>query len=195
MNPGRTTVSRSTGFTLVEVLVSMAVLSIGLLVTLPLVTSALTRSVHGRKMTAAQYVGNSVLERLRFEVRFDPGPPSTSGCGGTTGCTRGQEFTLANAWESERLPHSINDDLVDQEACNPPGAGDAIDFNVGPFPIRLEDNTYQVCYALSASSAPTVILGTLEATVRVIWPSPIGFGARTMTSVLIPRPAGGEDST
>ena len=175
------------GFTLVEVLVSMAVLSIGLLVTLPMVTSALSRAVHGRKMTAAQYLGNSVLERLRFEVRFDPAPAEGTGCGGTSGCTNGKPFSLANAWESDRLPHSPEDRLVHQDRCNPPGVGNAIEFNVGPFPIRLEDTTYQVCYRLAASEAPTVLPGSMDATVRVLWGSPIGVGARTVSSVLIPK--------
>lgn len=178
---------RGAGFTLIEVLISMAVLSIGLLVTLPLVTKALTTSVHGRKTTAAQYIGNSVLERLRFEVRFDPPPLHSLACGGvTTGCTNGGPFSLENAWESEHLPHSPGDSLVDQDACNPTGAGPRHDFNIGPFPVRYEGNTYYVCYGLTNSSTSEAPPNSLDALVRVFWPSPIGIGARTMSSILIP---------
>jgi len=181
--------NRSGGFTLIEVLTSMAVLSIGLLVTLPLVTNALNRTVHGKKTTAAQYIGNTILDRLRFEVRFDPPPRAvqTVACGGvTTGCTNGGPFTLETGWESEHLPHSPSDSLVDQDACNPPGAGANLAFNIGPIPVRLEGNSYTVCYMLTNSAAPGVLPNSVDATVRVIWPTPVGFGARTTSSVLLP---------
>ncbi|HWV39389.1 MAG TPA: prepilin-type N-terminal cleavage/methylation domain-containing protein [Vulgatibacter sp.] len=177
----------ASGFTLIEVMTSMVILSIGLLVTLPLVSSALAKTIHGRKTTAAQFIGNTVLDRLRFEIRFDPPPLPTVSCGGgTTGCTNGGPFTLEDAWESEHLAHSPDDVLGDPAACNPPGAGEVLAFNIGPFPVRLEGNTYWVCYNLENSISPGVLPNSVDATVRVFWATPVGYGGRTITSVLLP---------
>lgn len=175
------------GFTLIEVMVAMGILTIALLGTLPLVSMGLSQAIHGRKVSVGQYVSTMVMDKLRFEVRANPVPPITAGCGGTTGCTNGQEFTLANAWQAEQLPHSPDDLLVDTSGfgCNPSGTEDGVDYRVGPFPLRYEGNQYYVCYRLEPTGVAGAPLGSLDARVKVIWPTPVGFGSYTLTSTLM----------
>jgi len=175
------------GYTLIEVMVAMGILTVSLLGTLPLVSMGLTKAVHGRKVTVAQYVATTVMDKLRIEVRTDPNAPITSGCGSTTGCTNGGEFTLANAWQSEQLPHSPDDILQDKsgEGCNPPGTDDGVDYNIGPFPMAFGENTYFVCYHLEDTAVAGSTPGSLDARVKVYWPSPVGYGSHTITGTLL----------
>lgn len=183
MNPRST----QRGFTLVEVMVAMAMLTISLICTLPLLSMSLTKSVHGRKVTTAQYIATSILDRLRFELRADPNAPLTSGCQGSTGCTNGGTFTLDNAWQSEQLPHSLNDEVLsaDGPGCNPQGTEDNVSYQVGPFPLRSEGNQYLVCYRLDQAAVAGAPPGSVDARVKILWPSPIGFGSYTLTSTLL----------
>ncbi len=179
------------GFSLVEVLVSMAILTISVVGTLPLISMALQRSIDARRVTTAQHLAASIMDQLRFDVRHDPFAPTDKGCGGgNSGCSNGQAFTLANAWRSESLPHSTEDTLVELGAPGcAAGGNDGVTYRVGPFPVRFGGNQYMVCYRLQPSTlvaggaAPA---GSVDARVKVIWSSPGGYGSRALTSTLIP---------
>jgi type IV pilus assembly protein PilV len=158
------------GFSLVEVLIAMAIVTIGVLGGARLLGMGMVRSAQARKVTAAQHLANQVVERLRLEVRFDIEPAAGSGTSG------GGEFTAENAWKAERLPYSSNDSVkpaagASLETCDPPGAEDdpATDYNVGPLPFSSEGNRYWVCYRIEAPNTANCLADAACATVKVIW--------------------------
>lgn len=175
--------SSSRGFSLVEVMIAMAVLATGMIATGPLVHYAISRATEGRKVTAAQLLGTEIIERLRTEVRYDAEPAS-----GTLGT---YAFTLADAWKADRLPYSTQDTVNTGAAgalttCNPAGASDATTYKVGPFRAQYEAQQFYVCYDLVAAPAAVAAPGTsVNATVKVLWPTANGWSARWLTSVLL----------
>ena len=172
------------GFGVVEVMVSMAVLAVGIAVSVPLVAIGFNRGAEGRKVTAAQLLGNQVLERLRTEIRYDAEPTGGSLAGGPG-------FTLAEAWKSDRLPYStadaVNTGATGKLAtCNPTGVDDRIPYKVGPFPMAYEGNQYHVCYHLVPSARADVPAQSVEATIKVIWTAPTGgYAARWISGLLL----------
>jgi prepilin-type N-terminal cleavage/methylation domain-containing protein len=172
------------GFGVVEVMVSMAVLAVGIAVSVPLLAVGLNQGAEGRKVTAAQHLGNQVLERLRTEIRYDAQPTGGS-------LTGGPGFSLADAWKSDRLPYS-SEDVVNTGAtgklttCNPAGVDDKIPYKVGPFAMAFEGNQYHVCYHLVPSTRTDVPAESVEATIKVIWTSATGgYAARWISGLLL----------
>ncbi|AKU91712.1 hypothetical protein AKJ08_2099 [Vulgatibacter incomptus] len=169
-----------------EVLVAMAVLAIGLVGSAQLIGYSIARSVQARKVSAAQHLGNEILERLRTEVRFDGGM-----AGPVSGLSEGVAVTAANAWAADRLPYRI-DEAVNGNGgaiagCNPAGAvdpGPGTNYGVGPLAFRFEGNVYWVCYRLAAAPAgyPT---GSIDALVKVLWQGTSGVQARHVSAVLV----------
>lgn len=169
------------GFTLIEVLISMAVVTIGVLGGAKLLALGMVRTAEARKITAAQHLASQVVERLRLEVRFDLEPAAGSGTVG------GEAFTAEDAWKAERLPYSSNDSVEPSGSnlpdCNPAGAVDdpTIDYNVGPLPFSFEGHSYLVCYRIEAPNAATCLADAACAHVKVLWGEEGGYGAhRTM---------------
>ncbi len=172
------------GFGLIEVMVSMAVLAIGIAVSIPMLAVGLDQGAEGRKVTSAQLLGTQVLERLRTEIRYDAEPTGGSLAGGPG-------FTLADAWKSDRLPYS-SADVVNTGAtgplttCNPAGVDDKIAYKVGPFRTAFEGNQYHLCYQLVPSTRTDVPPRSVEATIKVIWTSPSGgYQARWISGLLL----------
>ena len=64
MKPTLTIRSRDTGFTLVEVLIALAVFAIGSLGILAMITTSLNENLNGRQATEATLLGTLKLERL-----------------------------------------------------------------------------------------------------------------------------------
>lgn len=176
--------SGTRGFSLIEVMVAMAVLGIGIGVSVPLVALGIDRAADGRKVTAAEMLGTQVLERLRTEVRYDAEPTGGSLSGGPG-------FTLADAWKSDRLPYSSSDSVKTGATgrlatCNPAGLNDGVDYNVGPYRARHEGNEYFVCYDLVRSTRTDVPAESVEATIKVIWVGPSGaYAARWISGLLL----------
>src|SRR5690606_25078920 len=158
------------GFSLVEVLIAMAIVTIGVLGGARLLGLGIVRNTHARKVTAAHHLANQVVERLRLEVRFDIEPAAGSGTSG------GGKVTAAHAREAERPPYSSNDAVgpgagASLTSCNPPGAEDdpVTAYNVGPLPFRSEGQNFWVCYRIEAPNAGNCLADAACATVKVIW--------------------------
>jgi len=159
----------SRGFSLVEVLIAMVIVTIGVLGGARLLGMGIMRTTQAKKMTAANHLANQIVERLRLEVRYDIEPPAGSGTVG------GAAFTAADAWKAERLPYSSKD-LVGPGAgaalttCNPPGEDDSpATYNVGPLPFSFEGNSFWVCYRIEAPNTANCLADAACATVKVIW--------------------------
>jgi prepilin-type N-terminal cleavage/methylation domain-containing protein len=179
--------ARARGFSLIEVMIAMVVLLVGLTGTTAAIAYSQGRGVQARKTTAAQMLATEVLERLRLEVRYDA-EPTAAGCGGTTnhGCVGEDEFTTATAWKADRLPYASADAVAGDGTCNPPGTEDGVTYSVGPFPVRYEQQDYQVCYRLetTASDLPGIPPLSLDARVKVLYRTGDGFGARWASALL-----------
>ncbi len=173
---------KSRGFSLIEVLISMVVVTIGVLGGAGLLAMGMARNAEARRITAANHLANQVVERLRLEVRYDLEPP------GGTGTVGGAEFTAEDAWKAERLPYSSQDSIQPSNSsglpsCNPPGAEDdpVVNYNVGPLPFVFEGHRYLVCYRIEAPNPATCLADAACAHVKVIWTEAGGYGAhRTM---------------
>lgn len=181
-------VKTARGFGLVEVMIALAILAIGLVVTVPLLSYGIQRGASARKLTSAQLLGNQVLERLRTEVRYDAEPSVTAtGVDATSGT-----FDLANAWRAERLPYLSSETLNTAEAgvsltsCNPSGAADGATYKVGPWRVRYEGSEFFVCYRIAPSTRTDVPPHSVEATIKVIWHgSNGGWAARWVSGLLL----------
>lgn len=178
---------RARGYTLVEVMISMAVLMIGLLGSLAVINLGIIRTAHARKVTAAQHLGSEILERLRLEVRFDAEGSLPAGAS-NSGVSNGGAFTAGSAWRGDRLPY-LSSDSVPAAAgavlttCQP-GGSDGVDYGVGPLPFRVESNLYWACYGLAPGAAGFPV-NSVSAVVKVIWPSSDGYRSRHVAGVLV----------
>jgi len=158
------------GFSLLEVLMAMVIVTIGVLGGARLLGLGIVRNTEARKTTAATHLANQIVERLRLEIRYDIEPASGSGTAG------GAPFTADNAWKAERLPYASSD-VVGPGAsaalatCHPPGAEDnpPVAYNVGPLPFASEGNSFWVCYRIDAPNTATCLADAACATVKVIW--------------------------
>lgn len=177
------------GFGLVEVMIALAILAIGMVVTVPLLSYGIQRGASARKLTSAQLLGNQVLERLRTEVRYDAEPSvAATGVDATSGA-----FDLTNAWRAERLPYLSSETVTTAEAgisltdCNPDGAADGATYNVGPYRVRYEGSEFFVCYRLVPHPHTVGIPdNSVETTIKVIWHgSTGGWAARWVSGLLL----------
>lgn len=152
----------SRGFSMIEVMVAMVVLTIGLLAMTPLVSMAIGRGAHARKVTAAQHLAQDLLERLRAEIRYDGGLISNPA------------LTADDAWKFDVLPH-MPDVNADPAGCQL-GSDDTVAYDHGPFDFIREDHVFTVCYDLHAVTAavPAVPAGSMEVRIRVLWRSAAG---------------------
>lgn len=182
------------GFSLLEVLIAMAILLIGLVGTTGLVHYAIDRGTNARKLTDAQFVAGQVMERLRLEVRYDAtGQTSTCGASSTNhGCIGGSALTdLADGWKAERLPYGPDDTLTGtvpglEIDCNPTGAQDGQAWDVGPIRLKHEGNDFFVCYTLAPRAAASGIPGgSLDARVKVIWNAGGAYAAHWLGGLLL----------
>lgn len=177
------------GFTLLEVLVALAMLFLGVTGSAALISRTIEKSTSARKITEGSLVALQTLERLRAEVRVDAEPVGGS-CDGSTphkGCAGGAAFAVDNAWKAERLPYSSDDVARGSQSCNPPGADDGVTYDVGPFAVRHEGNRYLVCYRLERTSVAALGLPptSVDARVKVLWPVHGGWGATWLGTVLL----------
>jgi type IV pilus assembly protein PilV len=114
---------RSRGFTLLEVLVAMVVLSVGLLGLSGLQTSSLRNNHSAFMRSQATLAANDIFDRMRanravavagsYNISY-AGSPGTVSC--TTGCTAGDVAAMDVAeWRSyvERLPGGEGEIAVD----------------------------------------------------------------------------------
>lgn len=76
---------RATGFTLIEVLVALAIVTIGMAAVLEALTSSANTTLYLREKTFAEWVALNQIERLRLNTRVGGKIPST---GTTTGHVR-----------------------------------------------------------------------------------------------------------
>lgn len=173
------------GFTMVEVLIAMAILMIGVLAGAKLMGEGIRQGAVGRKTSTAQQLANQIIENLRIEVRFDL--EAAAG----TGTVGGAAFAAADAWKAERLPYSSHDSVgaaagASLTTCNPAGAEDdpEIDYNVGPLPYRFEGNSYWVCYQIEAPNSATCLSDAACVTVKVLWPTERGHQAHRAVAYL-----------
>lgn len=152
---------RNAGFSLIEVMVAMAILAIGMAATAPLLTLSITRGAEARKTTTAQQLAQDLLERLRSEVRYDGEGASPA------------TLAAADAWKYDVLPHAP-DTGTGGAGCQPTGHDDGVAYDYGPFVFLREDQEFSVCYALTEIS-PTdparagLPLRSMDVRVRVIW--------------------------
>lgn len=176
------------GFSLVEVLVAMAILAGGLLGTVGLITKAITRGAHGRQVTVAQQLGMDLLEQLRNEVRFDSGNTSAS------------NPEPDAVWKAQVLPHEIlpvgsaGAECADDVCCQLPDQDDGVAYQYGPYPFRREGNLFYACYSLQQVQANDpmgnarvgIPTGSAEAIVRILWrSSETGWRSWTVGDLLI----------
>jgi type IV pilus assembly protein PilV len=178
------------GFSLIEVLVSMAVLAVGLVLTAHVVGYTIRRSNEARRTTVAQLIATEVLERLRFEVRYDAEPDPSVQTGLVLGASG---FDLASAWRAERLPWRSSDTVAPGAgaalaSCNPPGAEDGESWDVGPFEVHRDGGRQWVCYSLSPTDAGSTYPPLSQvATVKVLWRTAGGWAANRYSTVLTSR--------
>lgn len=179
---------KARGFSLVEVLVAMAVLATGLLGTVALITLSINKSAYGRQATVAQQLAADLLEQLRAEVRFDygNGSPATP--------------DADDVWKAQVLPHEIQPaDAAGIECdgdlcCQPPGHDDGVAYDYGPYPFRREGNVYFACYSLRAASdldaegnqRTGIPAGSAETVIRILWPtSDTGWRSWSVADLLV----------
>ena len=109
-------VSAVRGFTLLEVLVALVVLSIGLLGLSGLQTTSLRNNHSAFLRSQATVVTNDIIDRMRanrdsatagdYDIAYTTATPA-AGCGGGSGCSAADVASIdLNAWRSyvERLP-------------------------------------------------------------------------------------------
>lgn len=175
MIPRRAAAAR--GFSLIEVMVSIAVLAIGLTATFPLVSYSVQRAANARRETLAQQIGVEVLEHLRTETRFDTlgaSAPDLNGGG-----------TVDGFWRREVLPHDngaalagsgtlangqpIPGCLEDNAAATDFGGGAV----VGPFWMTRGGEVFAVCYSVGINGPNPCPSDTCQvrALVKVLWRS------------------------
>lgn len=156
----------SRGFSLIEVMVAMAVAAIGMAATIPLLALAIDRGSHARKLTTAQQLGVEVIERLRAEIRFDATAESSP------------TFVAADAWKFDALPHAIAPAAPTATAeCQPAGQDDGIVYDYGPYPFQREGSTFLVCYELNVAGTTDaqgnnrigIPVNSAEVRIRVLW--------------------------
>jgi len=167
---------RRKGFTLVEVMVSMAILGVGSLATIGIMTMSIQRAVTARKLTTAQQLGQDILERLRAEVRYDGIRISNP------------NLPAQDAWKFDVLPHGIG--TTAGAGCQPDGLDDGVEYGYGPYVFRREDQDYRVCYRLLLIGSADLDRanlpdGTTDARVRVLWTRPDGGWASWAMSDLL----------
>lgn len=152
----RRTLRKAAGFSLIEVMVALAVLAVGLLAMAPLVSQAIVRGSYARKSTAAQLLAQDLLERLRAEIRYDGG-------------LQGEPVLPAGEWKFDVLPHTPDLD-ANHAGCHLAG-DDGVLYDHGPFEFVREDQLFTVCYDLHAvvGAVPPVPLGTMSVRIRVQW--------------------------
>ena len=159
------------GFTLIETMVAMATNAIGVAATLPLLSMAIDRGSHARKLTSAQHLAVEIAERLRTEIRFDPTAESSPA------------FDPATAWRFDVLPHTVAPSTPSAgAACQPTGMADGVTYHYGPIPFQREGLTFLVCYALDPAGIHDaqgntrigIPVHSAEARIRVLWRSATG---------------------
>ena len=175
MSSAQTRLAR--GFTLIEVLVAMAVLAVGLLAMTPLVSLSIQRGTYARKLSSAQQLAQELMERLRVEIRYDAEPAASA-------------FTDADAWKYNVLPHAPGTDAV--AACQPAGQDDGFAYHYGPYVFTREDQQYRVCYSVTRIDTNAAGFGNLspksvQVRMRVLWPSleNNGWSSWSMTDLLV----------
>lgn len=162
------------GFSMVEVMVAMAVLAIGLLAMTPLVSMAIGKGAQARELTAAQLLAQDLLERLRAEIRYDGGLVSDP------------VLVAADAWKFDVLPHR-NDVNADPPECQV-AFDDTVAYDHGPFEFVREDHVFRVCYDLHAITAivPAVPVNSMEVRIRVLWHNATGgWSAWSISDLLV----------
>lgn len=159
------------GFSLLEVMVAMAIGTIAMLGTMKLVGYAIHRGAEGRQLTVARQVAAELIESLRNEVRYDPASASAGAA------------AFEDAWKADVLPHEVKDAAAAAAPsaggvnCQPAGQDDGVTYHYGPYPFAREGNTFYACYALRQAAAQDpkgqdrtgIPAGSAEAIVRVLW--------------------------
>lgn len=157
---------RARGFTLIEVMVAMAVLAVGIAATLPLMKLSIERGTEARKLTTAQQLAVEVAERLRTELRFDALAESSPA------------FDAATAWKADVLPHDVDPATPGATtACQPASLDDGVTYDYGPFPFQREGQTFLVCYELTEAGVQDakgnnrigIPVNSAEVRIRVLW--------------------------
>ncbi len=167
---------RPRGFSMIEVMVAMAVLAIGLIATAPLLSMAIQRGNHARKVTAAQHLAQDLLDRLHAEVRYD---------GSVTTATN-PTLAAADAWKFDVLPHLPGVD-TDHADCQLAGE-DGIAYDYGPFEFVREEHKFSLCYDLESvvGAVPPVPFGTMSVRIRVFWRNATGgWTAWSLSDLLV----------
>ncbi|WP_373044946.1 prepilin-type N-terminal cleavage/methylation domain-containing protein [Vulgatibacter sp.] len=157
---------KARGFSLIEVMVAMAVLAVGVAATLPMLKISIDRGTEARKQTTAQQLATEVLERLRTEIRFDAMAESNPA------------YVAADAWKFDVLPHEVAPAAPSATAaCQPATLNDGFTYDYGPFPFQREGQTYLVCYELNVAGIQDargnnrigIPINSAEARIRVLW--------------------------
>lgn len=175
--------SRERGSTLVEVMIGMAILSIGLLGSARLLGEGIIRTAEAKRVSGALYLGTQIVEKLRLEIRFDIEPSALNG----TGKSGAEAFSLENAWKAERLPYASGDEVKGSGSglgsCQPAGTADGIDYTVGPIAMPLDGNRFWACYRI-VPPGPNCLPDSSCADVKIIYRTARGYGARHVNGVL-----------
>lgn len=162
---------RASGFSLIEVMVAMAIGTLAILGTMQLIGYAIHRGAEGRQLTAARQLAGELLEILRNEVRYDPSSASAG------------DADFEDAWSADILPHEVKDDAAAAAgtaggvSCQPTGMDDGVTYHYGPYSFAREGNTFYACYALREAAAKDpkdndrvgIPTGSAEAIIRVLW--------------------------
>ena len=176
----------SRGFSLLETLIGMAILTIVMVGTMPLVDYAMRRGTEGRRLTAAQQLAGELLEGLRNELRYDPGAATTVA------------LTHATAWQYDVLPHAVKQ--ASAPASPASGGvdcqlgGDGVTYHYGPYAFAREGNTFYACYALRRAAATDprgnqrtgMPAGAADAIVRILWRDTRGWSSWAVGDLLYP---------
>jgi len=179
---------RARGFSLIEVMVGMAILTLVMLGTMPLIAYAIRRGSEGRQLTVAQQLAGEILEHLRNEVRYDAGASTSASA------------SLGTAWDYDVLPHEVKAAGAAAAPCSggiccqPDGLDDGVTYHYGPYAFAREGNTYYACYGLQAAATTDpkgnartgVAAGSAEAIVRVLWRGTGGWSSWVVGDLLQP---------
>ena len=159
------------GFSLIEVMVAMAIGTLAMIGAMQLIGYAIHRGAEGRQLTVARQLAGALLEGLRNELRYDPASSSAA------------VADPGDVWKADVLPHEVKDAAASAAApagdvsCQPAGKDDGVTYHYGPFSYAREGNTFYACYALRQAAAADpkgndrvgVPTGSAEAIIRVLW--------------------------